>query len=62
VLSTGTSADTRHTTPEMAARAVAAVEARLDVVLAVAARLLPESDIPDDRAGGADGTAQAELR
>jgi hypothetical protein len=52
----------RHTTPEMAARAVAAIEARLDVVLAVAARLLPESDIPDDRARGAGGMAQAELR
>jgi hypothetical protein len=34
----------------MAARAVAAIEARLDVVLAVAARLQPESDIPDNRA------------
>jgi Protein kinase domain len=33
-----------------------------DVVLAVAARLLPESDIPDTWAGGADGAAQAELR
>ncbi|HEV8166412.1 MAG TPA: tyrosine-type recombinase/integrase [Actinomycetota bacterium] len=52
----------RHTTPEMAARAVAAIEARLEVVLAVAARLLPESDIPDNRARGPDGTAQAELR
>jgi hypothetical protein len=40
-----------HTTPEMAVRAVAAVEARLDVVLAVAAHLPPESDIPDTRAG-----------
>jgi hypothetical protein len=35
----------RHTTPEMAARAVGAIEARL----AVAARLLPESAIPDGR-------------
>jgi hypothetical protein len=43
-------------------RAVAAIEARLDVVLAVAARLLPESDIPDNRAWRADGPAQAELR
>jgi hypothetical protein len=51
----------RHTTPEMAARAVAAIEARLDVVLAVAARLL-ESVIPDNRAWGADWTVQAELR
>ena len=45
----------RHTTPEMAARAVAAIEARLDVVLGVAARLLPESNIPDSRAGERTG-------
>jgi hypothetical protein len=46
----------------MAVSTASGSEARRDVVLAVAARLLPESDIPDDSARGADGTAQAELR
>jgi integrase len=41
----------RHTTPEMAARVVGAIEARLAVVLAVAARPLPEPATPDGRRG-----------
>jgi hypothetical protein len=46
----------------MAVSTASGSEARPDVVLAVAARLLPESDIPDNSAWGADGAAQAELR
>ena len=47
----------RHATPEMAARAVAAIEARLDVVLAVAARLLPSRTYRTaGRGSGRDGT------
>jgi integrase len=46
----------RHTTPEMATRAVGAIEARLAVVLAVAARPLPETATPDgSRRGGPQG-------
>jgi len=41
----------RWTTPEMEARAVAAIEQRLAAALAVAARLLPEDWQPSDQGG-----------
>jgi hypothetical protein len=42
----------RWTTPEMAARVVAAIEARLDVVLAVATRVSSDGDKPETASDG----------
>jgi integrase len=42
----------RWTTPEMAARVVAAIETRLDIVLAVAIRVLSDGDRPDATSDG----------